>query len=612
MENIIHANEKRENLLSNIGCLGCFLFILTGVIGCNIIKNGGSTFGWVLFGIGVFLYICMYSLKYDLRESGGALTRRRLSDGDLKGLKKEDLEELRCHIYARHGYNFNVNDGLYFIDKITKKIQDVWSLSDVKFNESNLAEYCFKFGCSKEQLIMALEGYNDFRKAAGERRVVKGGGIRIEKITEDEKDTLREYIERESSFIFDLNNVFVGYFNRNGEYGHEGYYYYHFKYSDWYKPTTCNMEEVYNRMSDIEKYNIRFIKAHENKEEINLNLTDSEELMHSQPNSYNTVETDTPILMDKSQHLEVNISKVDVEDSEEKDVQDDEVDLKNKSKTWLWVLLTIAIIGAGAGAWFYFGSDISEQSSEIEMEEDSELQKHLEEEQQKMEMMSFVKDFYSHYKEDGYIYDNVSESVLKKLRRDYPYECYEGDCLATWVFSAYPEGADMDFEVGPIITQTGSGIFNITFRYSYMNNGEKKYEDRSIRLYVGKVDGQYKITNYTYEDKSQAPRNDEEKRITEIPEGEYHLWCADMHMTLVVYDKIVEGEYYFQAGSTMSTSIKLNGRADNGLKLHLSQTSKVNGEDKGYMDGTFDGKTFKGEYDKDGYRHDFEIYVGGE
>ena len=285
---------------------------------------------------------------------------------------------------------------------------------------------------------------------------------------------------------------------------------------------------------------------------------------------------------------------------------------EKKSKTWLWILLVIAFIGVGVGAWFYFGSGMFEQSSEIEMEEDSELQKHLEEEQQKMEMMSFVKDFYSHYKEDGYIYDNVSESVLKKLRRDYPYECYEGDCLATWVFAAYPEGADMDFEVGPIITQTGSGIFNITFRYSYMNSGEKKYEDRSIRLYVGKVDGQYKITNYTYEDKSQAPRNDEEKRITEIPEGEYHLWCADMHMTLVVYDKIVEGEYYFQAGSTMSTSIKLNGRADNGLKLHLSQTSKVNGEDKGYMDGTFDGKTFKGEYDKDGYRHDFEIYVGGE
>ena len=300
--------------------------------------------------------------------------------------------------------------------------------------------------------------------------------------------------------------------------------------------------------------------------------------------------------------------------NEEGPQQDDEptyeLEKEKKSKKWLWVLLVIACLGAGA--WFYFGSGMFEQSSEIEMEEDSELQKHLEEEQQKMEMMSFVKDFYSHYKEDGYIYDNVSERVLKKLRRDYPYECYEGDCLATWVFAAYPEGADMDFEVGPIITQTGSGIFNITFRYSYMNNGEKKYEDRSIRLYVGKVDGQYKITNYTYEDKSQAPRNDEEKRITEIPEGEYHLWCADMHMTLVVYDKIVEGEYYFQAGSTMSTSIKLNGRADNGLKLHLSQTSKVNGEDKGYMDGIFDGKTFKGEYDKDGYRHDFEIYVGGE
>jgi uncharacterized membrane protein YvbJ len=169
-------------------------------------------------------------------------------------------------------------------------------------------------------------------------------------------------------------------------------------------------------------------------------------------------------------------------------IQEDEPVLKDeptyeweeekKSKTWLWILLVIAFIGVGVGAWFYFGSGLFEQSSEIEMEEDSELQKHLKEEQQKMEMMSFVKDFYSHYKEDGYIYDNVSERVLKKLRRDYPYECYEGDCLATWVFAAYPEGADMDFEVGPIITQTGSGIFNITFRYSYMNNGEKKYEDR--------------------------------------------------------------------------------------------------------------------------------------
>lgn len=303
-------------------------------------------------------------------------------------------------------------------------------------------------------------------------------------------------------------------------------------------------------------------------------------------------------------------------------IQEDEPVLKDeptyeweeekKSKTWLWILLVIAFIGVGVGAWFYFGSGLFEQSSEIEMEEDSELQKHLKEEQQKMEMMSFVKDFYSHYKEDGYIYDNVSERVLKKLRRDYPYECYEGDCLATWVFAAYPEGADMDFEVGPIINQVGHGVYDVTFRYSYMNNGEKKYEDRSIRLYVGKVDGQYKITSYNYEDKSQAPRNDQEKRITEIPEGKYNLSLADMHMVLEVYDSNVEGFYYFQAGSNVSTAIKFAGKADNGLKLHLRQWSDVSGDDLGYIDGTFDGKTFKGEYDKDGYRHDFEIYIGGE
>lgn len=265
MDNIIKANEKRENLLGNIGDLGCFLFILTGVIGCNIIEDGDSTFGWILFGVGVFLYLFMNVQKNILRESGGALTRRKLSDSDLKGLKKEDLERLRCHIYARHGYNFNVNDGLYYIDIITKKIQDVWSLSDVEFNESNLDEYCFKFGCSKEQLVMALECYNEFRLAAGERRVMKGGGIRIEEMTEEEKDTYRKNVERKSSFIFDFGNVYVGYFNRNGEYGHEGYYYYIFKYSDWYKPTTCKIEEVYSKMSDIEKYNVELIKAHEAK-----------------------------------------------------------------------------------------------------------------------------------------------------------------------------------------------------------------------------------------------------------------------------------------------------------------------------------------------------------
>ena len=137
----------------------------------------------------------------------------------------------------------------------------MWSLYDIKFNKSNLDEYCFEFGCSKEQLVMALECYNDFR----EHRVVKGGGTKIEKMTEEEKDNFRKFVEMKSSYICDLGDVHVGYFNRNGDYHHEGYHYYNFKYSDWYKPTICNLEEVYSKMSDIEKYNVELIKSHEAK-----------------------------------------------------------------------------------------------------------------------------------------------------------------------------------------------------------------------------------------------------------------------------------------------------------------------------------------------------------
>ena len=223
------------------------------------------------------------------------------------------------------------------------------------------------------------------------------------------------------------------------------------------------------------------------------------------------------------------------------------------------------------------------------------------------EMQTFIKEFYLHYLDDSYLRDNVTEHVLKQLRRDYPYECDESDCLATWVFSAYPSGTDMELEEGPIISGDGTP-FLVSYKYSYLSNGKKCYENRQIKVWVKKDEGRYKVFAYDYYDKTQAPRYDEEKRISEIPEGQYHLSSADMHVILKVHDSIVEGEYYFRAGSSVSTSVKLYGEADNGLQLHLRQWNAINEKDLGYMDGTFDGKTFKGEYDKDGYRAKFEVY----
>ena len=245
MGNIIQANEKRMNLLSNIGCLGCVLFILTGVIGCNIIEDGGSTFGWILFGVGVFLYFYMYSQKYNLRESGGALTRRKLSDGDLEGLKKEDLERLRCHIYAKHGYNFQINDGLYYLGVIYGKLHKLYP-NGYRISESEIPELSNVIGCHAQHLELVLL-YNELIKQ------------NLDNLSEEKKDELRTTLDSKVCYFK------IGGYNRKGDYNSESKHYYYFKYSDWYKPTTCNTEEVYSKMSEIEKYNIEFIKAHEAK-----------------------------------------------------------------------------------------------------------------------------------------------------------------------------------------------------------------------------------------------------------------------------------------------------------------------------------------------------------
>lgn len=289
-----------------------------------------------------------------------------------------------------------------------------------------------------------------------------------------------------------------------------------------------------------------------------------------------------------------------------------EYEEEKKSKTWLWILILFLLVGGGV--WYFWGTNLVEPQLDSDVnKENEEESKLMEENREKEEMLAFVKDFYVHYNEDGFIYENVTETTIKQLRRDYPYYCEEDDCLATWVFSAYPAGTDMNLEVGPIIVQVSNGsVFDVSFKYSYMDNGIKKYEEREIRLYVGKVGDRYKISCYDYNDESQASRHDEDKRINRIPEGKYNLWLADMHMFIEVHDSIVEGYYYFKAGTSQTTNIDFEGKADNGLKLHLKQWS-VSGKDLGYIDGTFDGKTFKGECDTDkGYRKEFELYVGGD
>lgn len=241
MDNILTANKNQRRLLKNIGGLGCAAFVMTGIIGCNTIESGGTTFGWIFTIAGLLLYFYMNGRVYDLEMRGGALTSRKLSEYDLKGLSNYDLEILRCHIYAKYGYKFNVNDGLCYLEKI--------AASFTVEEKQDKIEYGSSINCSQHQFLMAIKGYRYLQSQNGH----------VQLMTEKDKDWLREFIERESSWNSGCGPAQIGNFNRDGEYGHEGQYYYYFRNCDWYKPSTNNICEVYSKMSDIEKYNVNFI-----------------------------------------------------------------------------------------------------------------------------------------------------------------------------------------------------------------------------------------------------------------------------------------------------------------------------------------------------------------
>lgn len=244
--NILEANKKREQLYDKISIWGRNFFILIGIVGGFAMESG--IFGFSFIIVGVLLYFIMYVETSDLYK-----TSRKLSDSDLEGLRKDDLEKLICRIYAIHGYDFNVNDGLFYLPKLMTKFKQLFP-GAYHITESELAYYSNKLGCSIEQLVIILEA----RK------------FKIKLLNEDEKgdrSKLREELEN-SCFYHARMTVRIGNFDRNGEYGHEGeyYYYYHdIKKYYWYKPTTSNLDDVFSTMNEIEKYNIEFIKAYEVK-----------------------------------------------------------------------------------------------------------------------------------------------------------------------------------------------------------------------------------------------------------------------------------------------------------------------------------------------------------
>ena len=267
----------------------------------------------------------------------------------------------------------------------------------------------------------------------------------------------------------------------------------------------------------------------------------------------------------------------------------------------IWILLALLIAG-GAG-WYFFLNDSSSQAVEEKVAIDSIMSSPAVDVNAPTSALAFLDQFYKgEYENDDYIKSHVTANVLNKLKRDCD---YSDDCLATWVFSAFPAGADMNLEEGPIIRETEEkGKFRVVFVYS--GYGENKpYYRNTVYLTVTEMDGKYLISDYElYIDE---PSNEQEAQSSLFSNGTIRLVgnvsTYEIHMVLEASENHVTGYYYYDSQGS-DNRVKLDGDITENNSLKLKKYDNK-GMETGYFEGTFDDKTYHGfnvNYDRDSRR----------
>lgn len=282
-----------------------------------------------------------------------------------------------------------------------------------------------------------------------------------------------------------------------------------------------------------------------------------------------------------------------------------EVEEEKKSKKWLWVLLVVLL--AGAGAWYFFSQngyslDDGETMTEA-VDSDTIAIVPEEDEIAPTSARGFLEEFYKgEYGDEGFIKQNVTANVLDKLKRDYDYDCPSNDCLVTWVFTAYPAGADMDMEEGPIISETDiEGRFKVDFKYSFYNGEQKGFDNRTVYLTVSNMDGRYLISDYelVVPDMEQSQEDmpnidgDADAKMAKIPDGDYFLSDGRFKMKLQKRNSKVNGEFYFFDGSDRSADYLFSGNLDENNMINANvRYAEKSDRNEGTIKGVFNGEEF--------------------
>ena len=272
-----------------------------------------------------------------------------------------------------------------------------------------------------------------------------------------------------------------------------------------------------------------------------------------------------------------------------------------KSKKWIWILLGLLI--AGAAGWYFlsgnnYGSEVTapvEEVTDSEVEEsDNEGSDDEEYESGPSTKLAFLEKFYQEGRlDEDYIKQRVTPLVLNRLRKAYGGDCKYGDCLGTWVFLAFPQGADAKIVDGPFISETSQpGIFKVDYVYSYYKDSSKSNETRTVYLTVIKSDNEFLISDFDIEE-----YNSEEKNQSDEVTSNGSITMAgkvsdyEIHMVLDVNGADVTGYYYYDSqGSGNRVTLK-GSITEDVLTLYKYD---ADGNKTGYFEGSFNQTSYQG------------------
>lgn len=276
---------------------------------------------------------------------------------------------------------------------------------------------------------------------------------------------------------------------------------------------------------------------------------------------------------------------------------------KKKSKTWLWLLLAVLIIGGAA--WYFFiqnsGNTLYEPQVDTDMIEevaDSVYDDEAMDDDMPTSAIEFLEQFYKGKVGDAdYLAENVTTNVMIKLKEDYVYDCPSNDCLAVWVFTAYPPGSDLELEEGPIISETFTkDKYRVDFKYAFYHGTQQENEIRTVYLFVSELDGRYVISNYEFDANNNLSDIEEEEtnvegidnKETVISDGKYFLTDGFLHLNLQKHNSDVKGDFYFYNGNYRSSDFKYSGHLgdDNMFKADVYYLDR----NMGTIYGPFIGK----------------------